>query len=56
MAISITATLNDDGSVTINPSPEYFNADYEIAVGFLSEIQIKLDDTINSLEYTHLLV
>jgi hypothetical protein len=56
MAISITATLNDDGSVTINPSPEYFDADYEVAVGFLTEIQIELDDTINLLEYTNLLV
>lgn len=56
MTVFITATLNDDGSVSIVPSPDYFNLNYEIAVGFISELKIELEDTIVNLEYTNLLV
>ena len=56
MSVLLTATLNDDGSVTIAPSPDYFSLDYEIAVGFISEVQLELDDTMLALDYANLLI
>ena len=56
MACTITAILNDDGSVTIEPSSEYYKLGYEKAIGFITELKTELDESISNLEYQNLVV